>query len=300
MRSPVQDDAVDCVPSGASAAGPLGLPAETEAERELGVSGRGPITAFGIDRFNDYCRTAVLRHVGEWEHYVNASRRAGSISLQMTTRRWTSPTWRVSSGPSRNSTTCGLIYEAYKVLPFCWECETLLSISETRLDDAYRDRVDPAVTVAFDSHRERRRAGAPGRWITLGARGGRRRPRTLPSNLALLCRHRRSPLRLRSNTHGEELPPRQGPSCRFLRGSSLRRRSVVDELERLRAPLVGATCPLFDYFADRSRAHSSRPRRRHSSRTDEGTGIVHMAPGFGEDDQRACEASGIAGDLPGR
>src|SRR5438270_4223160 len=47
-----------------------GLPAETEAEKELGVSGRGPITEYGIDRFNDYCRTSVLRYTHEWERYV--------------------------------------------------------------------------------------------------------------------------------------------------------------------------------------------------------------------------------------
>ncbi|MGD0220533.1 MAG: class I tRNA ligase family protein, partial [Acidimicrobiales bacterium] len=47
-----------------------GLPAETEAERELGVSGRAQITAFGIDRFNDYCKTSVLRYTAAWERYV--------------------------------------------------------------------------------------------------------------------------------------------------------------------------------------------------------------------------------------
>ena len=52
-----------------------GLPAETEAEKELGVSGRGPITEYGIDRFNDYCRTSVLRYTHEWERYVTRQAR---------------------------------------------------------------------------------------------------------------------------------------------------------------------------------------------------------------------------------
>ena len=65
-----------------------GLPAETEAEKELGVSGRGPITEYGIDRFNDYCRTSVLRYTHEWERYV--TRQARWVDFATTTRRWTS------------------------------------------------------------------------------------------------------------------------------------------------------------------------------------------------------------------
>ena len=54
----------------------------------------------------------------------------------------------------------GLIYEGYRVLPYCWRCETPLSNTETRMDDVYLDRQDPAVTVAFELE-PRRRAADP-------------------------------------------------------------------------------------------------------------------------------------------
>ena len=137
-----------------------GLPAETEAEKELGVSGRGPITEFGIERFNDYCRTSVLRYTKEWERYVTRQARWVDFANDYKTMDLSymeSVMWAIKQLWDK-----GLLYEDYRVLPYCWECETPLSNSETRQDNAYRDRQDPAVTVAFTLE------PAAGR----GARGG--------------------------------------------------------------------------------------------------------------------------------
>src|SRR5271165_7050563 len=125
-----------------------GLPAEMEAERALGVSGRGPITEFGIDRFNDYCRSAVMRYTTEWRRYVTRQGRWVDFDNDYKTMDLSymeSVLWAFKQLYER-----GLVYEDYRVLPYCWECETPLSNAETRLDDAYRDRADPAVTVLFD------------------------------------------------------------------------------------------------------------------------------------------------------
>jgi isoleucyl-tRNA synthetase len=158
-----------------------GLPAETEAERQLGVSGRGPITEYGIDRFNDYCRTSVLRYTKEWEAYVTRQARWVDFDNDYKTMDLSymeSVMWAFKQLYDK-----GLLYEAYRVLPYCWECETPLSLSETRQDDAYRERQDPAVTVAFTLSAD---PGAPELirgptqvwvWTTT--------PWTLPSNLAL-------------------------------------------------------------------------------------------------------------------
>ena len=169
-----------------------GLPAETEAEKELGVSGRGPITEFGIERFNEYCRTSVLRYTREWERYVTRQARWVDFDNDYKTMDLSymeSVMWAIKQLWEK-----GLLYEDYRVLPYCWECETPLSNSETRQDDAYRDRQDPAVTVAF-TVRE------PGGTGILRAGSQARRPElvagplqlwvwtttpwTLPSNLAL-------------------------------------------------------------------------------------------------------------------
>ena len=158
-----------------------GLPAETEAEKELGVSGRGPITEYGIDRFNDYCRTSVLRYTHEWERYVTRQARWVDFDNDYKTMDLTymeSVMWALKQLWDK-----GLLYEGYRVLPYCWECETPLSNFETRQDNAYRDRQDPAVTVAFtlepDAAAPAAVAGEVQLWVWTTT------PWTLPSNLAL-------------------------------------------------------------------------------------------------------------------
>jgi isoleucyl-tRNA synthetase len=259
-----------------------GLPAETEAEKELGVSGRGPITEYGIDRFNEFCRTSVLRYTEGWKRYVG--RQARWVDFEhgyktMDPDFMESVMWAFAELNRK-----GLIYEGYRVLPYCWECETPLSNFETRQDDAYRERIDPAVTVAFALRAD---AAAPELlagdvsllvWTTT--------PWTLPSNLALAV--------------GEDLTY----ACYLLHGRTVvlaeaRVAEYADELEGAEllgtvtgAALVGRSyVPLFPYFADAPNAF--RVLSADFVTTEDGTGIVHMAPGFGEDDQRVCEAAGI-------
>ncbi len=147
-----------------------GLPAETEAEKELGVSGRGPITEYGIARFNEHCRTSVLRYTKEWERYVTRQARWVDFANDYKTMDLSymeSVMWAIKQLWDK-----GLLYEDYRVLPYCWECETPLSNSETRQDNAYRDRQDPAVTVAFSLEPRPGRRSRPAR-----RRGERRRRR---------------------------------------------------------------------------------------------------------------------------
>ena len=276
-----------------------GLPAETEAEKELGVSGRGPITEYGIARFNEHCRTSVLRYTKEWERYVTRQARWVDFANDYKTMDITymeSVMWAIKQLWDKE-----LLYEDYRVLPYCWECETPLSNSETRQDNAYRDRQDPAVTVAFrlEPAAGAGAGGAPGRrrrrWRA-GHAGGDRgavevwvwttTPWTLPSNLALAV--------------GPDVPyavfERDG--SRFVLGESV--------LAGYEPQLEGATRigtvtgrdlagrhyrPLFPYFASTPGAFVVLAEAFVT--TEEGTGVVHLAPGFGEDDQIACAAAGI-------
>ena len=99
-----------------------GLPAETEAEKELGVSGRGPITEYGIARFNEHCRTSVLRYTKEWERYVTRQARWVDFANDYKTMDLSymeSVMWAIKQLWDQ-----GLMYEDYRVLPYCWECET--------------------------------------------------------------------------------------------------------------------------------------------------------------------------------
>ena len=254
-----------------------GLPAETEAEKELGVSGRGPITQYGIARFNSYCKASVLRYTKEWERYV--TRQARWVDFEndyktMDVSYMESVMWALKQLYDK-----GLMYEDYRVLPYCWECETPLSNSETRQDDAYRDRQDPAVTVAFQLEDGLRL------WVWTTT------PWTLPSNLALAV--------------GPQIPyavfERDGERFALAEGALGAYEKQLADASRVGtlsgAELVGRRYePLFPYFSDAENAFVVLAGD--FVNTDDGTGVVHMAPGFGEDDQVACAAAGIAVGCP--
>ena len=170
----------------------------------------------------------------------------------------------------------GLLYEGYRVLPYCWECETPLSNFETRLDDAYRDRQDPAVTVWFELDDGRRVLV----WTTT--------PWTLPSNLA---DRGRAGHRLRRVRGGRHAVRHRFRARRRVRTRARRTRRTVATIKG--SELVGHHyTPLFDFFADHPNAFVVLSGDFVT--TEDGTGAVHMAPGFGEDDQKACDAAGIA------
>jgi isoleucyl-tRNA synthetase len=260
-----------------------GLPAETEAEKELGVSGRGPITEFGIDRFNDYCRTSVLRYTQEWERYVTRQARWVDFANDYKTMDLSymeSVMWAIKQLWDK-----GLLYEDYRVLPYCWECETPLSNSETRQDDAYRDRQDPAVTVAFtilpaEGPAPDLVAGEVQVWVWTTT------PWTLPSNLALAV--------------GPEVPyavfERDGVRWLLAEGTLGGFEKQLEGAVRIGTvsgrDLVGRRYrPLFPYFSETPNAFVVLSGDFVT--TEEGTGVVHMAPGFGEDDQIVAAAAGI-------
>lgn len=260
-----------------------GLPVEMEAEKELGVSGRRAIADFGIDRFNDYCRTSVLRYTGEWERYVTRMARWVDFSNDYKTMDLTymeSVMWAF-----KQLWDMGLIYEAERVMPYSWGAETPLSNFEIRLDDATRPRQDPAITVSFTIEPEPDDPGPLNilAWTTT--------PWTLPSNLALAV-----------GPDIEYSVVEANGAFTILASAALERyASQLGEARAVRTlsgtELVGRRYrPLFDYFSDTPGAF--RILGADFVDTGEGTGVVHLAPGFGEDDQRVCEAAGIPIVMP--
>jgi isoleucyl-tRNA synthetase len=251
-----------------------GLPAELEAEKALGLGGRLEIIRHGVDAFNAYCRSLVENTAGEWHDYVRRQARWVDMEHDYKTMDLTymeSVMWALKQLHEK-----GLLYDGERVLPYCWECETPLSNFETRQDDAYRERQDPAVTVWFelaDGDHERVLV-----WTTT--------PWTLPSNLALAV----------------------GPDIDYAVYEEDGQRYVIGEatVAKYERELAGATlvgtvkgstlvgrpyAPLFPFFADTPNAF--RVLEGDFVSTEDGTGTVHMAPGFGEDDQRVCQANGI-------
>ena len=250
-----------------------GLPAEVEAEKELGISGHPEIAAFGIDRFNEACRTSVLRYTDEWRRYVTRQARWVDFDNDYKTL---DPSYMESvMWAFRTLWDKGLIYEGYRVLAYCWRCETPLSNTETRMDDVYRDRQDPALTVWF-------RLGTGERilaWTTT--------PWTLPSNLALAVAPEVDYALVRG-TDGETYvlaDARVSSYEKELAGAE--RIGTVKGSDLVGRPYE----PLFPFLATADNAF--RVLAGDFVTTDDGTGVVHLAPGFGEDDQNVCNAAGI-------
>ena len=249
-----------------------GLPAEVVVEKELGISGHPAITKFGISKFNDACRTSVLRFTDEWQRYV--TRQARWVDFDNDYKTLDRPYMESVMWAFKTLWDKGLIYEGFKVLAYCWRCETPLSNTETRMDDVYRDRQDPAITVHFQLDSGERILA----WTTT--------PWTLPSNLALAV--------------GADIDyaVMEEDGVRYILAESrvaAYERELADAVRVATvkgSDLVGSHyTPMFPFFADTPNAFQVLAGDFVS--TEDGTGIVHMAPGFGEDDQNACNAVGI-------
>lgn len=258
-----------------------GLPAEMESEKELGVAGRRAILEYGIDNFNNHCQESVLRYTKEWEQYV--TRQARWVDFERDYKTMDLDYMESVIWAFKQLWDKGLVYEAHRVMPYSWGAETPLANFEIRLDDATRPRQDPAVTVGFTLEPVQSDPGALSvlAWTTT--------PWTLPSNLALAV--------------GPDIDyvtvedPNQVGHYLLLAEAALARYSKelgeIEPITRLKgSDLVGRTyTPLFPYFADHENAF--RVLGADFVETGDGTGVVHMAPGFGEDDQRVCEEEGI-------
>ncbi len=266
-----------------------GLPAELEAERRLGITDKSQIDEMGIAAFNEACRTSVLTYTQEWEDYVTRQARWVDFEHDYKTL---DPTFMESViWAFKQLYDKGLAYEGYRVLPYCWRDETPLSNHELRMDeDVYASRQDPALTVGLRLDSGELLLV----WTTT--------PWTLPSNLAVAVApdvdyvvveaQEGSPF---AAAHpGERVvlaAPRLGAYARELGDEP----TVVATLTG--TELVGRRyTPPFDHFAGHEHAH--RVLAADFVTTEDGTGVVHLAPAFGEDDMVACDAAGIVPVVP--
>jgi isoleucyl-tRNA synthetase len=261
-----------------------GLPAEVEAERQLGITHKSEIERMGVADFNAACRTSVLRYTREWREYVTRQARWVDFDNDYKTldlNYMESVLWAFKTLWDK-----GLIYRGFRVLWYCWRCETPLSNTETKMDDAYRDRQDPAVTVGL-------RLCAPDSaldgvlalvWTTT--------PWTLPSNLAVAVHPAVKYVTVEAGGEHYLIAEDRLPAyARELGDQPL----VVGRYQG--SELLGLRyVPPFDFFAGRAHAHQLLAADYVT--TDEGTGLVHMAPAFGEEDKAVADAAGIEAVIP--
>ncbi len=257
-----------------------GLPAEIEAEKQLGIKDKSEIDAMGLAEFNAACKSSVLQYTDDWRQYV--TRQARWVDFDNDYKTLDLDFMESVMWAFKELWNKGLIYQGFRVLPYSWYEQTPLSNQETRLDDAYKMRQDPAVTVDMT-------LTAPGSpldganaviWTTT--------PWTLPSNLAIAVHPDFTYVQVvgLDGTRYVLAKERLAHYARELGESP----EIVSE--HTGAELVGLSyTPPFDFFVGHPNAH--RVLSADYVTTDSGTGIVHLAPAFGEEDMDVATANGI-------
>ena len=258
-----------------------GLPIENQAEVQMGIEDKNQIEkSIGIDVFNDKCREIVSNNNEAWREYVEQMARwvdYDGAYKTMNTPFMESVMWAFKTCYDK-----GLIYRDYRVTPYCTHCETSLSISDTRESDSTRPRQDRWVAVKFRTSLVE--GGKPVcllAWTTT--------PWTLPSNLCLAVGEG---LRYAFVDVGEEIYVACKDTLKNFVKVFGENPTIVRECEG--RDLIGTTYePIFPYFADKAKDGAFRVVSADYVGSDEGVGIVHTAPAFGEDDYWTCKNNGI-------
>jgi isoleucyl-tRNA synthetase len=266
-----------------------GMPAEVETEKQLGINTKAEIFQLGIDKFNEACRTSVLTYTKDWERYVTRQARWVDFSNDYKTldpSYMESVMWAFKTLHDK-----GLVYEGFRVLAYCFRCETPLSNTETRMDDVYRDRTDPALTVTF-----RLETGSLPEAVTDGADIAvwTTTPWTLPSNLALAVGPEIEYAVLEKDGHKLIV----GASRVAAYGKELEGYAQVAsvggrELAGLRYTPLFAHMPWQQSLVEQAGPNAFQVLAADYVTDEDGTGVVHQAPAFGEEDQNVCNAAGI-------
>lgn len=269
-----------------------GLPIEFEIDKQHGITSKEQVLELGIGKYNDLCRGIVTRFCSEWEQVVTRMGRWIDFRDDYKTMEpwYMESVWWVF----KELWSKKLVYRGFKVMPYSTGCTTPLSNFEVA--DHYREGVvDPSVVVTFPI-----RGDAEGAcfvaWTTT--------PWTLPSNVALCVHPTLKYVRVRETKTGKVFVLAEARLVQLF-PSVAKPGYKGGEFEVLAsmpgADLVGLHYePLFPYFSNLA-ATAFRVVQDEYVGDDAGTGIVHQAPAFGEDDYRVCMAAGIiekGGELP--
>ncbi|MEI7900556.1 MAG: isoleucine--tRNA ligase, partial [bacterium] len=259
-----------------------GLPIEALAQEALGVSGAHEIGQLGVDTFNEQCRSMVLTYVGEWRKTVTRMGRWVDFDNDYKTMdpAFMESIWWVF----KQLWEQGRVYKSYRIMPYSWKLSTPLSNFEAGSN--YKDVQDPAITV-----RAKVLEGADPAWGETNLLVWTTTPWTLPENLAICA----------------------GPDIDYVVVRDLadqvcfvmaeaRRAAYYKNAEgcQILATLKGSALkgwsyePIFPYFADYATAGAFRVLNDAFVSTGDGTGLVHLAPAYGEDDFRVCKEAGLS------
>jgi len=254
-----------------------GLPIEHEIDKLLGMSAHVAVEKLGVKQYNDECRKIVQRYTSEWKKTINRIGRWVDFENQYKTMdlSFMESVWWVF----KSLWDKGLVYQSTKVMPFSTELGTVLSNFEAGSD--YRNVQDPAITVLFNLKDSEHSIAA---WTTT--------PWTLPSNLGLCV--------------NEELDyclvkDQESSKTFYIAKDRIEsyEKFTFEILEEIKgSKLTGLEyIPLFNFFEHERSNGAFKIHADSYVSTDSGTGIVHLAPAFGEDDERVMKANNVTANV---
>jgi isoleucyl-tRNA synthetase len=263
-----------------------GLPIENMIEKKLDLKTKKDIEALGIDTFNEEARASVLKFADDWKHYVERVGRWVDFDNSYKTMDNTyieSVWWGLRKIHSDNR-----LYEGKKVLMYCPRCETPLSKAEIAMDNSYQDVTEKAVFVEFKTHDTKDVPTYILAWTTT--------PWTLPANVALAVGADIDYVTIEKKDKGTGRP------VRFILAKERLESVFADDAYKVVAEvkgskLVGLTYePLYrvEKAADAKKEKTWSVLAADFVTTEDGTGVVHIAPMYGEDDYNL----GVENDLP--
>ena len=277
-----------------------GLPVENLIEKELGINSKHEIEAYGVANFNDKCKASVLKYTSEWRQTITRMGRWVDFDHDYKTMNpdYMESIWWVA----KSLWDKGLIYEGKYILPYCPRCSTVLSTHE--LAQGYKEKQDPAVTIRFkvtkvpsainDSDMVNGKTYFLA-WTTT--------PWTLPSNLGLCMGPKIEYVKILDKESGDYYILAKSRLSAYYKNDS----DYEIIYEKLGSEFLGAEYeplfPYFDYLKDPAKCseETHQPCEKGAFRlfnadyvsTEDGTGIVHIAPAFGEEDNKVFAGSGI-------
>ncbi|KAI0949722.1 Isoleucine--tRNA ligase, cytoplasmic [Taiwanofungus camphoratus] len=255
-----------------------GLPVEHEIDKKLGITGRDDVMKMGIAAYNEECRAIVMRYASEWRRTVERMGRWIDFDNDYKTLNLTfmeSVWWAFKELFKKD-----MVYRGLKVMPYSTGCLTPLSNFEAGQN--YKDVNDPAVTVSFPLVDDRKTSLLA--WTTT--------PWTLPSNLALCVHPDYTYVKIYDQERDQNFILHEG----LLR--TLYKDPKKAKFKKL-GTFKGADMngwryvPLFEYFTEQFEDKAFRVLADTYVTDADGTGIVHQAPAFGEDDHRVAIANGV-------
>jgi isoleucyl-tRNA synthetase len=257
-----------------------GLPVEYEMEKQLGISGKTEIEKYGVANFNEQCRSIVLRYTNEWKNIITRTGRWVDFEDDYKTMEpdYMESIWWVVKRLWEKK----LVYEGHYILPYCPRCSTVLSNHELNLG-GYKDVHDPAITVRFKVKDQENTYLLA--WTTT--------PWTLPSNLAVCM-----------GPDIDYVKIKDGEDFYILAEARLGAYYKSEDDYKIVEKKKGSQWlgleyePLFPYFSERAEQGAFQVYNGDYVSTEDGTGIVHTASGFGEDDYEVLRHTEIEPACP--